>query len=311
MRHLISNKLQYHPERLAEWMATGGSRPISAQFRITDRCPFSCVYCDKPIQQADSHVDDRFIARLLELGIKSIVLTGGEPTVYENFDADVEKLAQNFKLGIVTTLIKYRRTLETHFEWVKVSLDSVNPDIYASIRGFDAVNTVLNNMRNLRANMHSKCVLGSQIVLTHEHTLADMRQTARAMAGVADYLQVRPIEAQVSEPYLYSEDELARVRALVSEHPALVVASPKFGFVGAPPPATCPARWSQLVVNSAHEAVLCCNRQHEVLCSVYDDRILKLLASDVDMSACYSPCALSEHNAYVGALHTGMHKEFV
>jgi molybdenum cofactor biosynthesis enzyme MoaA len=307
-KYITSDKLKHHPERVYEWLQTGWSKPITAQFQITNVCPYRCVYCDKVLNDEHSHVSDLFINRLKELGIKSVILTGGEPVVYDKFEIDVPKLEESFELGIVTTLVKYQPLLETHFQWVKVSIDSVDEKIFKEIRQGGRLKNVLVNLEKLYSQKKETTKIGTQIVLTHENkTEKNLNEFIKRLYDICDYIQIRPIESL--QPYHYTESDYDLIKSLEAKHKKIII-SDKFNYNFKPK--NCPSRWSQIFINSKHEIMLCCNRSTEKIVSIYDiDAENKIKNYQLDTRRCFRSCVLSGNNHYLDSLKNESHKNFV
>jgi MoaA/NifB/PqqE/SkfB family radical SAM enzyme len=306
--YISSDKLKYHPKNVAEFLETGFSSPISAQFQITNRCPFRCVYCDKVHDEKETVIDDRLIDRLKELGVKTLVLTGGEPTIYRNFDHDVRLLAKHFKLGLVTTMFKYHPILETHFEWIKVSMDTVDEEKFKEIKCGLGFKRIMGNIEKLYHRKQSTCPLGTQIVLTNENkTKNEIVTFIETMSPICDYIQIRPVEDL--ELYPYSEDDFTMLIELKEKYKNLSI-SDKFYL--REKPKSCPARWSQLLINVDHEVMLCCNRVTDRVASIYDiDFLEKSKNHKIDFQKCYHSCVMAGNNHYLNSLQNGVHKDFV
>lgn len=307
-KFIAPDKLKYHPRNVAQFLDEGFAMPISAQFRITDRCRFRCVYCDKPISNSDSHVSERFVERLVDLGVKSLVLTGGEPVLYQQFAKDIPFLAEHFPLGIVTTLCEYRQEIEECFEWVKVSMDTIDDEKFRRIKGNGGLPAILENLERLNKRRKKSCKLGTQIVLTDENkSFGEMRDFVLRVQQHCDYIQIRPIESK--EKHVYSEEDLVNLQRLKHAFPKVIVSS-KFQMNDKP--TSCPARWSQLLVSSEHDILLCCNRQNERICSLYDEDLFeKVRDFKFSFDECQCSCVMSGNNAYLDSLLKGEHREFV
>lgn len=307
-KYIASDKLKFHPRNVAEFLETGFASPISVQFQITNRCRFRCIYCDKVLNDLESVVTDEFIARLLSLGVKSMVLTGGEPVIYRKFREDVPRLAEAFKLGLVTTLCEYQPLVETHFEWVKVSMDTVDDKTFRKIKRGPGIARTLNNLEKLYRNKRPDMPLGTQIVLTHENKQGgDIQEFIERVQDHCDYIQIRPIESV--ELYEYSESDYELLERIKDQYPKVTI-SDKFWLNQTP--TNCHARWSQMLIDVDHNVMLCCNRVEELIGSIYDEDIIeKNRQYQVDFSKCYRSCVLSCSNNYLDGVLNGKHKDFV
>lgn len=131
-------------------------RPIrDLRISVTDRCNFRCVYCmPKEVFGRDYQFLERAelltfeeierVARIfMDLGVKKIRLTGGEPLVRRGIEKLIEMLASidGVDLALTTngsTLATRARTLkEAGLRRVTVSLDSLDDDVFRAMNDVD------------------------------------------------------------------------------------------------------------------------------------------------------------------------------
>jgi len=128
---------------------------------VTDRCNLRCIYCmpEEGIKQV-SHQDILTYDEIVQIvnaaaavGITRIKLTGGEPLVRKNLAGLVEALraVPGIEEVTVTTngiLLKEQigKLAKAGISAVNISVDSLNPDMYASIARKDALAAVLEGM---------------------------------------------------------------------------------------------------------------------------------------------------------------------
>lgn len=132
---------------------------------LTERCNLRCVYCmpEEGIQLSEkeslmTHEEVIFIAKqFVEMGVKKIRLTGGEPLIKKNVEKIITELAAlPINLGITTNGI----LLDNFFELFKqsgvkdinISLDTLNREKFNEITRRDYFDRVLNNINNYEAN---------------------------------------------------------------------------------------------------------------------------------------------------------------
>jgi len=307
----INNKLKHYPDRLADYLKDVPPQPVTAQIQIIDKCCFGCFYCDKEIGKWDRiEADEKLISRLKELGVRSVILTGGEPLMHKNFDSMMLEFSKHFKVGLVTTLYRYSEVLETVPTWVKVSLDSVNPAEYGAIKGINPkmLATVLENMKRLYDNKDPEMVLGAQMVITdHNQTLETIEETLETVKDSCDYLQLRPIESL--EDYEYSDDVHELLRHVEDKYEKIVISDK---FYVKQKHSKCYAKWMQLLIGTDSNVKICCNRVHETVASLYDPNLLQIIHDmKLDMKKCYTPCVMSVYNQYISESISGPHQEFV
>lgn len=131
-------------------------RPIrDLRVSVTDRCNFRCVYCmPKEMFGRDYQFLERAelltfeeidrVARIfVDLGVKKIRLTGGEPLVRRHLERLIEMLAAIDGLDLALTtngsmLTTRARTLkEAGLRRVTVSLDSLDDDVFRAMNDVD------------------------------------------------------------------------------------------------------------------------------------------------------------------------------
>ena len=137
------------------------SRPINyLRISVTDRCDLRCVYCMKekmnflPKNEILTLEEiERLCDNFIEMGVKKIRLTGGEPLVRK----DIIKLIKNLNLKKKNTnlneitlttngtlLEKYAKNLKKNgIDRINVSLDTINPKKYNEITRFGNLEKVI------------------------------------------------------------------------------------------------------------------------------------------------------------------------
>jgi len=122
---------------------------------VTDRCDLRCVYCMSEHMTFLPKTEvltldelDRLASAFVELGVKKLRLTGGEPLMRKGFMGLVERLSRHLKTGALdeltlttnaTQLERYAVDLaRSGVKRINVSLDTLKPDLFARItRGGD------------------------------------------------------------------------------------------------------------------------------------------------------------------------------
>lgn len=127
---------------------------------VTDRCDFRCVYCMSenmtflPKRDLLSLEElDRLCSAFVGLGTRRIRITGGEPLVRRNIMTLFQSLSRHLDSGAldeitVTTngsqLKRYAKELyECGVRRVNISLDTLNPEHFASITRWGSLDKVL------------------------------------------------------------------------------------------------------------------------------------------------------------------------
>ena len=143
---------------------------------VTDRCDLRCVYCMKEKMQFLPRSEvltleeiERLCDNFIELGVKKIRLTGGEPLVRNDIIKLIERLnykKNNTNLNEITlttngTLLKkYAKQLKLNgVNRINVSLDTINPKKYNKItrfgnieKVFDGINECLDSDIKIKIN---------------------------------------------------------------------------------------------------------------------------------------------------------------
>ena len=136
---------------------------------VTDRCDLRCLYCMKekmtflPKKEILTFEEmERLCDNFIEMGVKKIRITGGEPLVRKDIVKFIKKL--NFKKNnsnleeiTLTTngslLEKYAKTLkENGIDRINVSLDTINAKKYSEITRFGKLEKVIKGIKEAKKN---------------------------------------------------------------------------------------------------------------------------------------------------------------
>lgn len=123
---------------------------------ITDSCNFRCQYClpNGYISKNKNFLTLEEIRRLVNafamLGVQSVRLSGGEPTLRDDL-SDIAKTIANIpginNVSLTTNgyrLFEYVKELhQSGISNINISVDSLNPDNFCKITGHDCLNKVL------------------------------------------------------------------------------------------------------------------------------------------------------------------------
>jgi len=109
-------------------------------FRITSRCPYGCQMCYRNPGIVDLPTDgvQRVLKRLRDAGVSKIGITGGEPSVREDY---ISLIRYAKTIGYTTylstvgrTFLRDMRYLDGFLDWVGLPLDSISPSICSQLR---------------------------------------------------------------------------------------------------------------------------------------------------------------------------------
>ena len=293
------NKLSNYIERVTETQ-----KPITADIFLTDFCNNKCSYCRYTHSAKEGNsisLEDFkwYIQKLMSLGVKGFILTGGgEPTVNPDFDKICEWLERNNIPYGINTNMNILKKVKPNF--LKVSLDTGYKETYKLMRGVDAFDKVLKNLKEYIdwiQQTGAKTKIGVQCVTTSVEQVQSFYNAVRNLD--VNYIQFRPVETR--ERNIDYTDILDKVRKLEKED-CRVSISYKYDLVDYRP-AKCFANWSVVTVNTRGEVLYCCHRPDAIIGRVEDADILeKLKDYKPNMAECESPCRLSGANKYLDDL---------
>jgi GTP 3',8-cyclase len=127
---------------------------------VTDRCDLRCVYCMAEDMVFLPKRDlltleelDRLCSTFVDLGVRKLRLTGGEPLVRRNVMSLIESLGRHLETGALdeltlttngTQLAKFADQLaNAGVKRINVSLDTLNPDTFRKITRWGDLDKVL------------------------------------------------------------------------------------------------------------------------------------------------------------------------
>ena len=150
---------------------------------ITDLCNFRCNYCLPEGCQDHHHSQSltlaeikRLVSAFAAVGVEKIRLTGGEPTLRNNF-ADIVRTIKQVpgirKVAMTTNGYKMEQRvtdwLDAGVDAINVSVDSLNPQTFNLITGHNRLQEVLDGMEKAFA-----------------HGLPEIKVNAVALKGIND-----------------------------------------------------------------------------------------------------------------------------
>lgn len=129
----------------------GKSAPISIQAAINDNCFSDCIMCSHPQKPKKFSVSGEewceFLKECKKLGLESVCYSGGDPFAHKDLNMIMSMHTElKIKFGFITTGYVPRSInwdLLKFASWIRVSLDAINPESYAKVRGLIPVGKVL------------------------------------------------------------------------------------------------------------------------------------------------------------------------
>lgn len=195
-------KLLFHLDRLNSFIIDHNSKPIFCEINLTNVCNLKCAWCissnysnsEKPI--LTSKILSKFFREFKNYGGKAITFSGGgEPMMHPEFE-DIVNIAYDtgLELGLMTNGTKGNQKLWSNiadkFMWVRISLDTIDSDLYKRWKGTNGVQKVLDNIRMLK---DYKCKVGVNCNVNMEMLVSDIQMFITILYDDVDYLQFRPV----------------------------------------------------------------------------------------------------------------------
>lgn len=223
-----TDKVLWHPDRLADMRAGRRPVPINLQLIISDFCNQDCHWCayrasnglsveqfagpDKsgaisknpmrmiPYEKALEIVDDA-----ASLGVKSVTWTGGgEPTVHpQHLELFGHALDLGLECSLNTNGVVFRKgwaDVLPRFAYARFSIDAGTPEEYGRIRRVppSMYETALRNMHNLRAEIEQQgtgCVVGAGYVVEPTNIENVLEGVARIRDHGAAYVRLASMQS--------------------------------------------------------------------------------------------------------------------
>jgi MoaA/NifB/PqqE/SkfB family radical SAM enzyme len=179
-------KIAWHPEKLKSFANETVTSPIFIRFKPTNRCNNNCFYCAYNADYTGMHPTTNrndeisrekmleILSDLKDMGVKSIIYSGGgEPLVYPYIEEALTKTIEN---GMHFAMITNGQNLKGRVaellgkaDWVRISLDYFNPELFGEIRRIDSsfFNQIKENIKRFVEIKEPTCNLGVNCVV-HE-----------------------------------------------------------------------------------------------------------------------------------------------
>lgn len=196
---------------------------------ITDKCNLRCTYCnpvDLPKGYFAGHTKmtpqeiEEIVAVFVELGVKKIRLTGGEPLVRKDAREIIERLAAfPVELAITTNGVYVHEFIDTFrscgLRSVNVSLDSLKRETFNKVAGRDQYERVMENIQLLlQNNFHVKV---NMVVIKDENhlELCDFVEWTRHQPVHVRFIEFMPFSGNAwsSKKVFSHEDMLSQIKS--------------------------------------------------------------------------------------------------
>ena len=188
-----------------------GRTILDLRISITDRCNFRCVYCMEP--------DVRFAApeRLMSpdeivrvagiaegMGVRSVRITGGEPTLHPELESILGGIRRTTKLAIAMTTNGSLLSREAVARWkragldrITVSIDSLRPERFAAVtRSRSAPADVLRGIETCMAEGLSPLKLNAVLVRgVNDDETVELASLARRFGIEVRFIEYMPLDS--------------------------------------------------------------------------------------------------------------------
>jgi len=207
-------KMLLHSDKLHQYLSEGDTDcPVFMEIGLTDKCNEACFWCITELGRdnrlgASINIDSlkRYLKDFSEMGGKAVTFAGqGEPTFYRHFEEAVGAAKDvGLQLGMMTNGVfknRYCPLIGDSFEWIRISLDTLDEVKYKEWKEVDGVKIIKKNIEELvkyPVRIGINCNIGPNITLDHAK---DLVEWVNEYDGIS-YLQFRPIL-----PRFYKEAE--------------------------------------------------------------------------------------------------------
>lgn len=211
---------------------------------LTERCNLRCFYCmpEEGIELSEksnlmSHEEVIAIAKtFVNMGIKKIRLTGGEPLIKKNIEAIISELSQlPINLGITTNGILLDKYLslfkKSGIKDINISLDTLNRAKFEKITRRDYFERVMNNI-NLYEQEGFNVKINNVIIKgTNDDEIIDFIALTKNKNIAIRFIEFMPFDGNKwnTEKVITLDDILTKAKAHYSEENIVALKSKKNG----------------------------------------------------------------------------------
>lgn len=212
-------------------------RTISfASIQITSRCNLNCGFCFRRLNlpEVDTKTIRRVIIALKNLGVKTIIITGGEPLlrddIFEIFHFIKQKGLQNVLQTNGLLLKKQLNKLAPCLDWISLSLDGDNQQIVNKMRHSEEYfQKNIEILRIIRENYKIKIKVGTVVTKMNYRELKGLGRILGGLVEVWKLYQFFPrkgCESERNKERYFIEDDLFNktVSCLIKKYPQINIA---------------------------------------------------------------------------------------
>lgn len=305
---IIENKLLYNLDYVVE------QKPLTADIFLTNYCNNRCPYCAYARYEGRREkgaymcfVDfQRYAERLLELGVKGFILTGGgEPTINPDFDRITAWLEERGVSYGINTNFNVLKKIKP--KCLKVSFDAWSDESYKAKRGVAKYEQARKNIIAYREWQRAEgfdTSLGIQCLV---QTMDDIDKFYEANKDLdVDYIVFRPVESKQGSYYEdRSEGEfIMRLLELAAQDERININYKWFKLDAHVE--RCYANANQIALTQTGDVIYCCHKPYDVVGHILDPDIMqKKQQHKTDMTMCDVPCRLTGANLFMHKVLAG------
>jgi radical SAM protein with 4Fe4S-binding SPASM domain len=136
--------------------------PIRVDLVLTYRCNNNCGHCyvarDRNFPELDTESMKKILDVLWEVGVPHVALTGGEPTMRDDFLELIEYgQKKGFVMGIITNGRKFadknlvKQAIQKGLDYAQITLESHNKEIHNKMVGADGFDETIQAIKNFES----------------------------------------------------------------------------------------------------------------------------------------------------------------
>lgn len=238
LHRIDSHKLQFHPERLADWAQGRLVYPIYVEIAPAGACNHRCTFCAVDyigyvVRFLDADLLKERLTEMARLGVKSVMYAGeGEPLLHKRLaEIIVHGKTAGIDNAITTNAValtdRFAREALPATTWIKASINAGTAEDYVKIhqareKDWELVWQNLANAVRVRAEVKAACTLGAQTVLLPENVDGAYQLAQRCKDTGLDYLVIKPYSQHLMSlthayegidysPYLHLAERLEKL----------------------------------------------------------------------------------------------------
>lgn len=192
-------------------------KPRMVTFDITSRCNLNCTHCcaNAGIFNQDILSTEQIksiIDKIIEYEPESIVLTGGEPMIREDF-LDILEYTKNNYQGIIIVATNGTMINNTNVDkliacatQIDISLDGVDEETCSLIRGKGVFNRVINNIKLLKSKGFNEITVSMTISEKTDHLEVKFYELNKILGTQAHTRRLSPIGRALDNKHMFIEE---------------------------------------------------------------------------------------------------------